>query len=362
VLVRTIVGAAVVVAAVIAVAVSGCLSPASPDGQALAAPEPPVVDCATRAEPSIASFDPERDIVRGPFALVTVARDLPRLSRASYRPRGGRLAGVKLPVGLRDGHTATLSVAPAQRAHVALMYREATRDATSITEGDDAVSFRPCPAATPAFSGGTVGPVTGWAGELMVTGPRCVRLELRVDGERRRNIRLPLGRRCRDSAATTQAKEVRPVGCERRSGASFPGAFSRPGTLVVGPAAFVGALGARSASPDELRRLGWWKSQLLLRPGHSVTVSIKGRSRSLARLAYAPIEDGEQRFGRLPHTLRFVSCETGERSGSDVDGAPVTFWSGGFVLSRSPVCVKLDITVDGGRPESHTLAFGTRRC
>lgn len=162
----------------------------------------PVVSCAARAEPSVKEFDRRRDIIRGPFALVTLARDLPRLSRASYRPRGGRLKGVKLPVGLRAGHRATLRVSAAQSKQAALLYRPKTRAANRIQDGDQAVTFNPCQPETPAFStgvasGGTVGPITGWAGSLIVTGPRCVRLELRVDGERQPDIRLPLGRPCR---------------------------------------------------------------------------------------------------------------------------------------------------------------------
>jgi hypothetical protein len=165
--------------------------------QAATAAAPPVVGCATHVEPSLNRFNRRRDVIRGPFALVTLARDMPRLSQASYRPRAGRLAGVKLPIGLGAGHRATLRVSPAQREHAALLYRHQTQRANRVPDGDQAVTFKSCPADTPAFTGGTVGPITGWAGELIVTGPRCVRLELLVDGERRPDIRLPLGRRCR---------------------------------------------------------------------------------------------------------------------------------------------------------------------
>jgi hypothetical protein len=157
----------------------------------------PVIACATRVEPGVARFDSKRDVVRGPFALVTIKRELPRLSGASYRPSDGRLPVVKLPVGLRAGHRATLRVPATQRAHAALIFRQETRSANRIQDGDRAVRFSPCPPDTPAFSGGTVGRTTGWAGALMVTGPRCVRLKLRVDGRRRPDLRLPLGRPCK---------------------------------------------------------------------------------------------------------------------------------------------------------------------
>ena len=167
-----------------------------PTGVASAA-QAPVVGCAERAEPSIRRFERRRDVIRGRFALITIQRDLPRLSRARYRPIAGRLPGIKLPVGVRARHEATLRVAASQRRHVALIHRHETQDARRIRDGDRAVTFTSCPADMPGFSGGTVGPITGWAGALIMSGPRCVRLEVRVDGERRPDIRLPLGRPCR---------------------------------------------------------------------------------------------------------------------------------------------------------------------
>lgn len=153
---------------------------------------PPVVGCALRTG-SVTPFEQRRDIVRGPFALVTLARLMPRLSRQSYRPRAGRLKGIKLPVGVRAGHTATLRISPGQREHAALVYGlqpEPTADYDhGVLHGDEAVTFKPC-------TGDTAGPVSGWAGALNVTGPRCIRLQVWTDGARRPDIRLPLGRRC----------------------------------------------------------------------------------------------------------------------------------------------------------------------
>jgi hypothetical protein len=162
------------------------------------APAPPIVDCATHVEPSVEKFDKRRDIVRGALALVTLRRDLRRSEKASFRPVKGRLAGVKLPIGVRADHSATLRVSAGHRRHAALIHRDETRDANRIADGDRAVTFVPCAADVPAFSGeGTVGPITGWAGALIVTGARCVRLGVTVDGKRKPDVRLPLGRRCR---------------------------------------------------------------------------------------------------------------------------------------------------------------------
>ena len=155
---------------------------------------PPVVDCSMRVEPSPTPFDRRYDIVRGPFALVTLARTMPRLSHASYRPSAGRLKGIKLPVGVRAGHTATLRISPSQRDHAALLYGlqpTPTDDYDhSVLHGDEAVTFKACAADT-------AGQVTGWPGSLGVTGSRCIRLQVWTDGARRPDIRLPLGRRCR---------------------------------------------------------------------------------------------------------------------------------------------------------------------
>jgi hypothetical protein len=159
-------------------------------------PGAPVVDCASHAEPSLERFVRGRDTIRGPFALVTSASTLRRLRGESYRPRRGRDAGVKLPVALRAGHRATLRVSPTQRRHAALTFTDGTRGARRVADADQTVVFEPCAAGAPAFSGGAVGPITGWAGAMLVSGPRCIRLQLWVDGERARDIRLPLGRRC----------------------------------------------------------------------------------------------------------------------------------------------------------------------
>lgn len=358
VLVRGVLGVLVVVA-LAGLVLSGVFDRGAPDDQAAAARQP-VIDCATHVEPSLKGFDAARDTIRGPFAVITTARDVARRPASSFRPRRGRLAGAKLPVALRAGHRATLRVSPGQRAHATLLFRKQTRSASRITDGDQAVTFKPCDPVAPAFSGGSVGAITGWAGALIVTAPRCIRLELRIDGRRQHDIRLPLGRRCPEPGGARAG--VRTAGCAERSLADFPGAFSRPQNLVVGPVAFVGLLAARWSSPAEIRRFGGWKSQALVTNGHSATVTILPASRSVARLDYSSAGDrGHPGFRDLPHTMRFVSCGAGERSGSSTDGVAVTFWSGAFALRR-PACVKVRIAANGEPAVTRTVPFAMRRC
>jgi hypothetical protein len=130
-----------------------------------------------------------------------------------------------------------------------------------------------------------------------------------------------------------------------RSEARFPGAFVDPRNLVIGPLVLVG--GAQYSSAGTIREFGGQKFPLLLKAGYRVTVQVAGSARTFAGLSYVPRSEGERR-GTLRDTdpaTTFVSCRTGENSGSSADGVPITFWSG-FVVTRAPMCVPLDIYVD----------------
>ncbi len=188
-----------VAAGVLGIALSGGSDdPTASDNRAA---DSPVVGCATHVEPNIKRIDAHGNTIRGPFAVIGTVREVSRRAASTFIARRGALAGAKLPVALRAGHRATLRVSPGQRAHAALLFREQTSRATRIEDGDQAATFVPCAPDAPAFSGGRVGPITGWPGSVIVTGPRCVRLELRVDSSRLPDIRLPMGRSCARAAA-----------------------------------------------------------------------------------------------------------------------------------------------------------------
>jgi hypothetical protein len=71
------------------------------------------------------------------------------------------------------------------------------------------------------------------------------------------------------------------------------------------------------------------------------------------------------------HTMTFVACEPGRPtrryrpdgpSASYADGQQVTFWSG-FVVLRRPVCVPLDVYVDGDpSPRRAVIDMAGGRC
>jgi hypothetical protein len=167
----------------------------------------------------------------------------------------------------------------------------------------------------------------------------------------------------RPAAAHVQEPE-RPRGvvenCSTHSEASFPGAFTDQGNVVVGPLVLVGAAYTDAAT---VRRFGGNKFPALVRAGHRVTVALSKRTRRVAGLGYGPLPEGVELKPRDGHrVVTFIACRRGKRSGSDVDGRPVTFWSG-FVLTTAPRCVPLEVWVDAEpTPRKVALPLGVRRC
>ena len=107
-----------------------------------------------------------------------------------------------------------------------------------------------------------------------------------------------------------------------------------------------------------------------MKAGHTVTVRLSRRGRRVAGLAYGPLPQGETRLRDTYRSVTFVACRPGRASrryspggpsGSHSDGVAVTFWSG-FVLTRAPSCIPLDIYVDDA-PSPRRVGFSLgRRC
>jgi hypothetical protein len=153
--------------------------------------------------------------------------------------------------------------------------------------------------------------------------------------------------------------------CSRRSEANFPGAFTSPRNLVVGPLVLIG--GAYT-DPSTAREFGGNKFPLLVKAGHSVTVRLARPGRQSFALGYGPLPQRRQLKPRDGYdSVTFVACRAGKPtqryspngpSGSYADGVAVTFWSG-FVLTSAPACIALDIYVDNARsPQRVGLALG----
>lgn len=137
-----------------------------------------------------------------------------------------------------------------------------------------------------------------------------------------------------------------------RSEADFGEAFADPSNLVVGPLLLVG--GAEPTSEAVILAHDGQKYPLLVKAGHTVTVQLPRGVRRTAGLAYGPFRpEGRARLSDAHDTITFVSCRRDEASGSSA-GGPVTFWSG-FVMTRAPDCVPLNVYVDDEPSPRHAV-------
>jgi hypothetical protein len=143
--------------------------------------------------------------------------------------------------------------------------------------------------------------------------------------------------------------------CSRQSEAEFPGAFTSRANFVVGPLAMID--GAYTDS-DTVREFGGNKFPVLVPAGHTVTLALAPDARRIAGLAYGPLPQGETKMRDTYRSVTFVACRPG-KSQSRGGGFEVTFWSG-FVLTRMPVCLPLDVSIDGAPPRRVALALGAR--
>ncbi|HEX6711880.1 MAG TPA: hypothetical protein VF066_00800 [Thermoleophilaceae bacterium] len=127
--------------------------------------------------------------------------------------------------------------------------------------------------------------------------------------------------------------------------------------LVVGPLAMIGAGG----TPAFAASFHGQKFPLLLKPGHRVTLELSVGTRRGAALGYGPLAQGDVGVAQAHRVVTFIACPRGA-SASEVDGKPVTFWSGG-VLAKSPRCVPLRVWIDGASsPRRVVIRLGVDRC
>jgi hypothetical protein len=175
----------------------------------------------------------------------------------------------------------------------------------------------------------------------------------------------------RSAPALTVANRPRGVvvDCATRSEANFPGAFTDRRNLVVGPLVLMG--GGEPTPADVVWEFGGNKFPLLVKAGHTVTVRLPASARRFAGLAYGPQPPGKTRLRDTHRAITFAACAPGKPSatyrpdgpsGSSADGVAVTFWSG-FVLTRRPACLPLEIQVDAELATRRALLnLGEPRC
>jgi hypothetical protein len=144
-----------------------------------------------------------------------------------------------------------------------------------------------------------------------------------------------------------------------QSWANFGQAFTDPSNLVVGPLVFVG--GNVTSDAATVGAFGGQKYPLLVKVGHTVTVQLPRPVRFTAGLAYGSLPQGQVRVDDAHDTVTFEACPEGEANPSHA-GGPVTFWSG-FVMTRTPDCIPLEVYVDHESSPRHTaIAVGPHPC
>lgn len=170
------------------------LSDGEAEGGAPAATHPEVADDAVMAAAATCSTggaSPERrsarqDVVAGPLVLVG-GRRWARSRRDAFHRRG-----FKVPVTLKQGAQATLSVPASLRGRVGLVYSLRAQDrvlARGMRGADASVRFTACPAGERPGR-------TGWGGGLVVDRPRCASVIVTEAQGAALRRRVPLGRRC----------------------------------------------------------------------------------------------------------------------------------------------------------------------
>lgn len=151
------------------------------------------------------------------------------------------------------------------------------------------------------------------------------------------------------------------IGCAEQSIAAVDGAFTRPDNVIVRPLSLLALRRARSATQADLERTnGFWKSPVVLRPGHRAVVRVDRGSRDEARVRWDPRAD-ERSFGETPFAARFRACPAEDARSRD-RGRPVTFWAGGLLLARTPACIRLTVRIDRRRPRHLRVPVGRAGC
>lgn len=166
-------------------------------------------------------------------------------------------------------------------------------------------------------------------------------------------------------AAGRIASTRRPRGLLVAFRGHVPWGIQRPGQHCRRAARARGRRDRRGTAACSIRKLGGWKSPLLVRAGHRVNLRIPEGARTFAGLGYGPLPQGFIEVRDTHHTITFVPCPPDEPAygGAQPTVGPVTFWSGGIIVNRAPACVPLEIYVDDEpEPRRLVVSLAAGRC
>ena len=145
------------------------------------------------------------------------------------------------------------------------------------------------------------------------------------------------------------------VGCSEQSSAGFPGAYRSRRNLVVGPLAMIGGSSfTERGNGPQVRRQQVPAARARRPHGDGVDPAARPRhGRAELRLARRR-RPGPAAHDRLQRVLAAALGQPRRRR-------RVTFWSG-FVLASAPICVPLDVYVDGATAARRVHIELGRRC
>jgi hypothetical protein len=182
---------------VLAAALAACADEpraASPPGASLA--------CGARVEgpPGLPELERGRDVITGGivfYGLRGEARRMRRRPEVVARRYENGIGAVKVLVGVWSSLRTRVTLEGESRRFAGLMYGaspEPKRPRNKLGFTERTVEFRACPNDTLRFSGrGVVGPLTQFAGALLVARAHCLRLRIAVAGYGVRHVALGYG-------------------------------------------------------------------------------------------------------------------------------------------------------------------------
>lgn len=156
-----------------------------------AAPVGAVADCSTRSQAQFpGAFKKASNLVVGPLALVG-AGGTPVFS--------AEFGGNKFPLLVKAGHRVTIELSVDTRRFAGLAYGPLPQGDVRLRDSHRIVTFIACPRGKPSGSSADGHLVTFWSGGVLAGSPRCVPLEVWIDGKREpRHVVVHLGTRtCR---------------------------------------------------------------------------------------------------------------------------------------------------------------------
>ena len=153
-----------------------------------------VRDCASSGQHGVTAESLHQALVVGPISLGGLGSELARRGLESQRGVGGRFLSLEAIAVLKAGSRVVLSVPPAERDRVALIYDKSKFRGDGlyrVRDLDSVVKFEAC--RDPAFNQG----ISQFDGGIVVADRRCFSLDFYIEGDKAKiTRRLPIAARC----------------------------------------------------------------------------------------------------------------------------------------------------------------------